>query len=702
MKRAPTFRALPALLALLGTAACGGAPGSPPVEAPSARPGDGLLTDARLQAVVERQVSRDAAGLIVDLADARADVRARAAFALASVQAPEALDPLRNALGDPDAGVRRDAAFAIGQLGAAEAVPALVDAYGSETDASVRRRILEALGKVKAVAASEALLSLDVAPELEADRTLALAALGAARLVATRAAQDHLLARLDDPDPAVRTSAAYYFGRLPAAGPWAARVSRVREALDGYAAADPAAMYLVQGLGKLGDAADLPRLRTWAVSGGDWRIRANAVAALGATEQDAETREALHRGLEDPSGHVAVAAAQALGRTPPAPSELGRIRAAVEANAERVQVVEPLLALLARMDEREYVFAWIDALDPADALRWGVGMRALGAMPGTEARERLGRAAGSGSERVAGDALGALAARWAQERLDRSTHAFYFRVFSEALRGRSVRAAYGAATALGDSAFVRWGSVDTLGAAWRRMEAPRDLEAMMAVLGSLATIGDAAALPVLSEALGHGHPAMRAAAAEALSSLEGGKVAPPDAAADGRDTQGAGEAGAERQRIDWSRLAALGTAPRLVLETERGRIVVRLVPEEAPHTVHTIARLAEEGRYHGVPFHRVVPNFVAQGGDFTSGDGFGGPGFTITSEFTQVPYLRGVIGMASAGKDTEGSQFFLTHSMQPHLDGGYTAFGWVVEGMDAVDRLLVGDRIERASVEPGS
>jgi peptidylprolyl isomerase len=160
--------------------------------------------------------------------------------------------------------------------------------------------------------------------------------------------------------------------------------------------------------------------------------------------------------------------------------------------------------------------------------------------------------------------------------------------------------------------------------------------------------------------------------------------------------------GADPAAIDWGYLAGLGTDPRLILETGRGTVVVRLDPEEAPLTVQTIARLAQEGRYDGVPFHRVVPNFVVQGGDFTSRDGFGGPGFTIRSEFTLIPYRRGVIGMASAGKDTEGSQFFITHSMQPHLDGGYTSFGWVVEGMDAVDRLLVGDRIVRARIASGS
>jgi peptidylprolyl isomerase len=150
--------------------------------------------------------------------------------------------------------------------------------------------------------------------------------------------------------------------------------------------------------------------------------------------------------------------------------------------------------------------------------------------------------------------------------------------------------------------------------------------------------------------------------------------------------------------VDWEYLRQLGRRPRLVLVTEKGSIEVELVPEQAPLTVQTITRFAEEGRYDGVQFHRVVPNFVIQGGDFDRGDGFGGPGFTIRSEFTRLPFGRDVIGMASSGKDTEGSQYFITHSMQPHLDGNYTAFGQVVRGSDIVDRIEQGDRVLRAAV----
>ena len=159
-------------------------------------------------------------------------------------------------------------------------------------------------------------------------------------------------------------------------------------------------------------------------------------------------------------------------------------------------------------------------------------------------------------------------------------------------------------------------------------------------------------------------------------------------------------ASGDERVIDWEALSDLGPRPKLILETEKGTVTLVLDSEGAPQTVQTIAGLAQEGLYDGTPFHRVVPNFVVQGGDFARQDGFGGPGFTIRSEFTQTPFRRGVLGMASAGKDTEGSQFFIMHSMAPHLDGGYTAFGWVESGMDVVDQLYAEDRVLTARVEP--
>jgi len=134
-----------------------------------------------------------------------------------------------------------------------------------------------------------------------------------------------------------------------------------------------------------------------------------------------------------------------------------------------------------------------------------------------------------------------------------------------------------------------------------------------------------------------------------------------------------------------------------IITTSIGQIKIKLFSEEAPLTVSNFCKLASDGFYNGLNFHRVVPNFVIQGGDPRS-DGWGSPGYSIRSEFNKINYLRGVVGMASAGKDTEGCQFFITHSPQPHLDGRYTVFGKVVSGMQIVDSIQEGHIIENIRI----
>lgn len=145
---------------------------------------------------------------------------------------------------------------------------------------------------------------------------------------------------------------------------------------------------------------------------------------------------------------------------------------------------------------------------------------------------------------------------------------------------------------------------------------------------------------------------------------------------------------------------ALADAPsRAVLVTSRGEIEVELLADAAPTTVARFAGLARDGFYNGLSFHRVVPAFVIQGGD-PRGDGYGGPGWSQRCEDNRVGYDRGTVGMALAGRDTGGSQFFITHGPAPHLDARYTAFGRVVRGMDAVDQIQVGDRIISVHLVP--
>ncbi len=137
-----------------------------------------------------------------------------------------------------------------------------------------------------------------------------------------------------------------------------------------------------------------------------------------------------------------------------------------------------------------------------------------------------------------------------------------------------------------------------------------------------------------------------------------------------------------------------------VIETPKGEIELELYPQYAPKTVNNFCFLAEEGYYDGITFHRVISDFMIQGGDPT-GTGRGGPGYRFADEFKGNPlkHEKGVISMANAGPGTNGSQFFITHSPQPHLDGKHTVFGKVVKGQDVVDVIQAGDRMEKVTIQ---
>jgi cyclophilin family peptidyl-prolyl cis-trans isomerase/HEAT repeat protein len=154
-----------------------------------------------------------------------------------------------------------------------------------------------------------------------------------------------------------------------------------------------------------------------------------------------------------------------------------------------------------------------------------------------------------------------------------------------------------------------------------------------------------------------------------------------------------GEVETRNTARDYERaISRIGKRVLAVVTTNKGRFTIELLPEAAPLNVDNFVQLARRGYFNRIVFHRVVPNFVIQGGD-PRGDGNGGPGYQVRCEINEVPYRRGAVGMALSGKDTGGSQWFVTHAPQPHLDGGYTVFGNVVSGMEVVDRIARGDMI---------
>ncbi len=136
------------------------------------------------------------------------------------------------------------------------------------------------------------------------------------------------------------------------------------------------------------------------------------------------------------------------------------------------------------------------------------------------------------------------------------------------------------------------------------------------------------------------------------------------------------------------------------IETEHGDILIELYPDSAPNTVANFKALAGKGFYDGLKFHRVIAGFMAQGGD-PEGTGRGGPGYKVKAEFNARKHVRGTVAMArSSDPDSAGSQFYICFAPQPHLDGQYTIFGQVVEGMDVVDQIKQDDVMNKVTVLP--
>jgi cyclophilin family peptidyl-prolyl cis-trans isomerase/HEAT repeat protein len=216
--------------------------------------------------------------------------------------------------------------------------------------------------------------------------------------------------------------------------------------------------------------------------------------------------------------------------------------------------------------------------------------------------------------------------------------------------------------------------------------------ARTAALDALLHYGPEVARPALHEALADKDWAVRVHAAALL--------APTEPATDPAAAIRPAPTNREPPFYDAPELVSPTVSPRVYIDTARGTIEIEMAVIDAPLTCLNFMTLARKGFFTGLRWHRVVPNFVAQAGD-PRGDGEGGPGYTIRDEINERPYLRGTLGMALDWADTGGSQFFLTHSPQPHLDGRYTVFGQVVRGIDVLNAIQPDDVILRVRVWDG-
>ena len=256
------------------------------------------------------------------------------------------------------------------------------------------------------------------------------------------------------------------------------------------------------------------------------------------------------------------------------------------------------------------------------------------------------------------------------------------KIFLIALKSNNVGKMASVATALNNLQFVDLIPCPDLISAYNKLKLPDDQEGMVEFINLFKNYADAGIVSLLEREVNSESILVSKAALTSLEDLSDKDyirtVKTPDKL--------------KVMLYDWVYFEKLSIAPFIEINTEEGKIKIELFPGEAPFTCISIAKLIDKKYFDGLVFHRVVSNFVIQGGD-PQGTGSGGPGYSIRTEISQVKFGAGYVGMASAGRDTEGSQFFITHSPQPHLDGKYTIFGKVVEGMDTVNKIQEGDKI---------
>ncbi|SNC67856.1 Peptidyl-prolyl cis-trans isomerase (rotamase) -cyclophilin family [Hymenobacter gelipurpurascens] len=630
---------------------------TPPAATVSTAPNK-FAQDATLRQIATAQDERNAAALLPFLESPEANYRREAALAFASVQSKTATSALLGHLQDPDAAVRQAAAYALGQTADSTAEAALAQRFPQEPDPAARRAELEALGRCTSRPGLAALVRL---PAALATDTAALSgqAWGLYRAglrgITSEPAVARLVQLLGPSNPySARLSAANALARTRALNltPYATAIGAAAQQDTHYAVRSAAA----SALGKATQAPSVPGLlATLARRDPDYRVRVSALRSMNAAMY-APVKEAAWAALTDANAQVALSAAEFF--LTHATQEPGSLFLAKAEKLTQWRVRATLLAAALRQEgpERTTIRSAVQARYAAstDPYEKGYLLKALGEDPA--AYDFVQQATFAPNQPVVIGTYGmeALVAMRNQADFPAAQQAEFALTLRRGVLSQDVALMGIAAEAIRDPKLglrKLLPNADFLVQARDRLTMPRDLEAWQSLQQTIDFLQNrpAAAVPVATAAT---HP------------------------------------------IDWGLVANLPAAQQAVVHTAKGDIVFQLLVEEAPGSVASFVELTRQGFYNGRNFHRVVPNFVAQGG-CPRGDGWGSSDYNLRSELGPRQYGEGAVGLASAGKDTESCQWFITHAPTPHLDGRYTIFAQVVSGMDVVSRLDIGDRIDR-------
>ncbi|MGV3619771.1 MAG: HEAT repeat domain-containing protein [Archangium sp.] len=629
--------------------------------------------------------------------------RKRALLALGRIQDPTTAGAMIEGLSDPDASVRAEAAFAIGLLGLswsplnddlkARLANALLEKEGAETDAATRVAILEAMGRVATPALVERLVDrLGGAPDVAGRAALSIGVAAKAKVTVTPRAFPVLADLLKRESPAsTRYGAAYALmqtkneaARPLLLGCLSDENSEVR-ALCAKGIADTGTDSDAVALRKLIDDPDyrvaveaarsLARIST--------RCKSSSCVAIGALTDLNFRVERLLRGDTAGGGQPLLALSQA--ELPPfARPLLSSLRSQLgagknNADAKVKKDAANLDCRFAAAQDRlsgsltESVSCGFGVIEEAHRLQLGLHALADSKTRPSDPKKALEQV---GSYLLHPDARVKLAA---VELLGNINSQPAMEKLRPLLLSADLVLATAAATSLSKQGYKT--QVTLIRQLGQKVANQADLAP--AIAEALAALDGKEAVGDLETWLTSPHAAIRQAAADALTTLKGAAVTPERVEAP----------------VATTKFQAPPANAHLIVVTEKGEFEIALYVNEAPRTSANAFELAKKGFFKNLTFHRVVPDFVVQGGD-PRGDGNGGPGYTVRCEVNHKPYARNVVGMALSGKDTGGSQFFVTTAGQPHLDGRYTTFGEVIRGHEVVDALLEGDRILEVRATP--
>ncbi len=654
----------------------------------------------------ERRWDADLKGL---LANPNPAIRKRAALAAGRIGNEDSVGALSGLLQDKDEDVRAMAAFALGEVEAASGAAALLPILKRD-NAEVRARAIEALGKIAAALPRE-----QEARRLELGAAIldALKTPTSDRLTAILGLTAILRSRPTNAGPTVATFLAHADSRVRAdAGNTLARLrlnsgnEQLRKLLD--TDADPIVRAnAARVLGITEDKASFDALVKHAIEDPDSRVRVSAIRAL-ASLKDARAAEPLLKRGNTPnlSTNEALEIATTLGRLlvvkedQAALTWLNTLNETLDHTAPEVEIA------LVRISPGSYLRGFgtpaRESVQRSMLLNWrsasgiAAGLGEIAAMAesiktkldvASIAESLLRAMLDYRNSTVKVNTLVAVHSEYAIPDVLRALGAFkpndLANVLLKHLNEPDVIVRATAAEMLGDLPPSEQHTRALAAALARTPNDPLN-DAALAIIGALGKQKSAAANDALKTALDSRDHLVRRRAVAALKASGAGDFADRIGTVQTRNTN------ADYRRA----LARAGRKVRAVVTTTKGSFTIELLPEAAPLTVDNFVQLAQRSFFNGITIHRVVPNFVIQDGD-PRGDGNGGPPqHQIRCEINEVPYDRAAVGMALSGKDTGSSQWFVTHSPQPHLDGGYTVFGRVVTGMDVVDNIIRGDVIK--------